>query len=418
MIQKLRMKLIGISMGSLVLVIAVLIGMINFFTYQDMVKGADGLLELLIQNDGSFPPPEKDTLPPQKSPSDFLQQRGLSPETPYETRFFTAFLDRDGTILSVDTGKVAAIDETEAESYVRKAFEKNREYGFAGQYRYHREENDDGYLIVFLDCNRQIASCRSVLFTSLGVACFGILLVFGMIFIFSGIVMRPVYESYEKQKRFITDAGHEIKTPLTIIDADIDVLGMEIGENEWLDDMRKQTERLSGLTNELIYLARMEEGEPGVQMIDLPFSDLIEEKAASFQALAIRENKSFTVKVEPMLMVCGDEKSLRKLVSILLDNAVKYSETDGEISLSAQRVGHFVRLTVYNTTQEIEKEGLEHLFERFYRADPSRNSQKSGYGIGLSVAKAIAKAHRGEIRAVSKDGHSLTITVTIPVKQR
>lgn len=323
MIQKLRMKFIGIFMGSLMLVIVLVMGLLNFLNYREAIQSADNILDILAENDGSFPPPrqpedmeireapqeentestsggasgETSEESPQEAPEghrEIFHGRGwLSPETPYETRFFVVSLNEDGEILSTDTGKIAAVDEETAKDYAEKIWDSQRTQGFVSQYRYRLQETDEGFLAIFLDCSRNLQACRSVLLTSAGVSILGILLVFGLVFFFSGMVMKPVYESYEKQKRFITDAGHEIKTPLTILGADMDVLGMEIGENEWLEDMRRQNQRLTVLTNDLIYLARMEEGTSKLQMIELPFSDLVEETAQSFQALAIVEKNSF-----------------------------------------------------------------------------------------------------------------------------
>ncbi len=161
----------------------------------------------------------------------------------------------------------------------------------------------------------------------------------------------------------------------------------------------------------------MEEGTSKLQMIELPFSDLVEETAQSFQALAIVEKKFFHLQIQPMVMLRGDEQGLRKLVSILLDNAVKYSEENGSITLSLEKTGRMVRLSVENTTEGISKETVSHLFERFYRADASRNSRKGGYGIGLSIAEAIVLAHKGEIKASVQEGQSLKITVLLPAKE-
>ena len=231
--------------------------------------------------------------------------------------------------------------------------------------------------------------------------------------LFSGRIIKPVSISYEKQKQFITDAGHELKTPISIIDADAEVLGMEVGENEWLQDIRRQTERLATLTGDLISLSRLEEQAP-LQMITFPFSDMVEETAHSFLARAKQQNKSLTLSVEPMLSLCGDEKALTQLVTILLDNALKYSDDGGHIDLSLSHSGKSVRLTVENSSETVDTAQLPQLFDRFYRGDRSRSSQTGGYGLGLSIAKAIVQAHKGKIAASSRDGHSVLITVTLP----
>lgn len=158
-----------------------------------------------------------------------------------------------------------------------------------------------------------------------------------LVIILSKRIVKPVIESYEKQKRFITDAGHEIKTPLTVIDADAEVLEMDCGDNEWLKDIRKQTAKLKDLTNNLIYLSRMEENQDNVVMIDFPISDIVEETASSFQALAVTQEKTFDCEIEPMLTCYGNEQNIQRLLEILLDNALKYSNPGGHISVNLKK---------------------------------------------------------------------------------
>ena len=149
-------------------------------------------------------------------------------------------------------------------------------------------------------------------------------------------------------------------------------------------------------------------------MIDFPLSDVVSETAASFQALARTREKQFEMDVEPMLSMHGSEKQIRQLVSVLLDNAIKYSDDHGQIRLSLKRQSKSVRLTVENTAEAVSKEVLDNMFERFYRGDPSRNSATKGYGIGLSIAKAVVEAHKGRITAQSPDGRTVKITATFP----
>ena len=409
MIKKLRIKFIALSMFSLLLVLFIIMGSINILNYQDIVKDADSVLSILKSNNGAFPKMEE---PRGKHDS----PKPLSPETPYESRFFSVLMSREGEVISVDTGKIAAVDTATAMEYAESLWERQENQGFIGDYRYTFQETDEGTRIIFLDCGRTLSTFRSFLFTSCGISLLGLLAVFTLLTLLSGRIIKPFSERYEKQKRVITDAGHELKTPLTIIDADADVLSMEFGENEWLQDIQNQTKRLASLTNDLILLARMDEGTKQVQKIDFPFSDLASEMVQSFQALALQQNKTFSSRIQPMLSLCGDEKSLRQLLSILLDNALKYSDPEGAISLSLEKSGKSIRLTVFNTVEKIAPESLPHLFERFYRADPSRNSQTGGYGIGLSIAKAIVNSHKGKITASSPDGRSLQVVVVLPEK--
>ena len=450
MIRKLRFKLISAAMISLFIVITIIIGIVNILNYHGIVQDADGILTILQDNNGRFPQQntqmdiskqsheaaapifspdapgsESDSIetasgvtqaePPKGNNNPRLQ----SPELPYESRFFSVLLDENGTVLSTDTGKIAAVNSSEAGEYAKEILQSGKRKGFFSAYRYLRTETDsDSHTrIIFLDCSRSLNSFRNVLLISCGVSGLGLMMVLGLMILLSKHIIKPFSENYEKQKRFITDAGHEIKTPITIINADTEVLEMDTGPNEWIDDIRIQTERLSKLTKDLIYLARMEEGEHQTQMIDFPLSEVISETAASFQALARTESKQFALQIQPMLSFYGDEDNIRKLTSILLDNALKYSDENGFIQLNLEKKGKYIQLLVVNTTRDaLNREQLTHLFDRFYRMDTSRNSETGGYGIGLSIAQAVVQMHKGKISATAMNDHKIQLSVLLPIR--
>lgn len=410
MIRALRFRLVLVSMLSLVLVLGVIMGGLNFLNYRRIVQDADGVLSLLRDNGGSFPSVDEAYEWPRHGP------RYRSAELPFEMRFFSAVLDGEGTVLSTDTARIAAVDPATAAEYAAQVWARGRTAGFSGIYRFLSCPEDGGTRVLFLDCGRSLSVFRNVLARSVGISAAGLATVFLLILLLSGRIVRPISQSYEKQRRFITDAGHEIRTPITIIDADAELVEMDCGPSEWLTDIRQQARRLAGLTNDLILLSRMEEPEK-LTMIEFPLSDVVAETAASFQAPAMTGGKAFTVDVQPMLSFVGNEKNLRQLVSILLDNALKYSDEDGSIRLSLRRQGRSIVLEVENTVDSISRETIASMFDRFYRGDPSRSSRTRGYGIGLSIARAVVRAHRGRIAADSPDGKRLTVTVTLPAGQ-
>ncbi len=411
MIKKLRIKLIAVSMVSLFTVLLVIAGTINLMNYIGIIKDADSILSVLAENDGVFP---KSEVPP--GGMNPLIHDFRSPEVPYESRYFSVLLDGSGSVISVDTGKIAAIDTSEAIEYAQTMLEKSKDKGFFENYRYTKQVTEDGIRIIFLDCYRGLSTFRSFLLTSIGVSFFGMLAVFILMILLSEKIVKPISDSYEKQKQFITDAGHEIKTPLTIIDADAEILEMDYGDNEWLKDIQTQVKRLTALTENLTLLSRLEEQSPLQEMmIEFPVSDVVSETAQSFQGPAKTRGKTFSMDIEPMLSFRGGEKSIRQLVSILLDNALKYSPEGGTVSISLKKQNKSLCLKVYNTAQNVDTHNLDRLFDRFYRGDKSRSSETGGYGIGLSVAKAIVTSHKGKITASSKDGKSLTIAVTLPI---
>lgn len=414
MIKKLRIKLILISLLSLAVILSIILSAAALLDYRDIIKDADGVLEILADNDGSFPIGESDDYIDEDSS---LRSSGLfSPELPYESRYFSVAFAEDGAVLSVNTDQIAAIDSSDAVEYARTAAGSGKVSGFIDEYRYVITDTDDGNTyIIFLDCGRRLNTFTAFLLTCVGVSVVGLCAVALLLIFFSGQIVKPFLKNREKQKQFITDAGHELKTPLTIIDADADILEMDIGENEWLGDIKNQTKRLSELTNNLILLSRMDE-RPQTEMIDFPVSDLAEEAIESFQSRAKVQNKTFTSRIQPMLSMFGEEKAIRQLFDILLDNAFKYSDKGGIIQLSLERQKNTIRLCVFNTAESVPKESLPNLFDRFFRAEPSRNSRTGGYGLGLSIASAIVHFHKGKIAAETQDEKSLLITVTFPVR--
>ena len=213
----------------------------------------------------------------------------------------------------------------------------------------------------------------------------------------------------------VTDAGHEIKTPITIIGADLEILRMELGKNEWLEDIQAQATRLAELTSNLISLSRLEE-EERMEMIEFPLSDAVRETAESFQALAKTRGRGLSIQVEPMLSFVGNEKNLCQLVEILLDNALKYSSEGDTVCLTLQRQGRFIRLCVENAVESLTREMLENMFDRFYRGDRSRASNCGGYGIGLSIAQAVVAAHRGKLSAAETAQGRLAVTALLPTE--
>ena len=408
MIRKLRAKLIIASLLSLLLVLSVIIGVAGVLNYTSLVSDADSVLAILRENDGTFPLGD-----PPGGKDRFREGRRFSPELPYESRYFTVFLSESGSVISVNTGKIAAVDTSTAIDYAVEAVASGAARGFADDYRFTVYASGEETHVVFLDCGRELGSFRSFLATSAAVSAAGLLAVTLLLIFFSGRIVKPFSENYEKQRRFITDAGHELKTPLTIIDADAEVLEMDLGENEWLGDIRTQTKRLAELTNSLILLSRMEE-QPRMEKIEFPLSDVVKETVETFQALLRTRGKTLSSRVQPMLSMNGDEKAIRQLLTILLDNAVKYADEGGRIEAVLEKRKNTLRLSVFNTAESVSRESLAHLFDRFYRADASRNSGTGGYGLGLSIASAVVAAHRGKISASSPDGKSLRITAVFP----
>lgn len=424
MLSRLRTKFIILSTISLLLLLGIIVISSSFLTYQELVSNADKVLGMIADNNGNPMP----MLPSdkKKSPQEHFGPFGrnaFSPEIMYEARFFTVKLSAEGETLLVDTERIVMVDDTSAADYARQAYKKKNDSGFIGDFRYVKYydlNNENDIRVIFLDCGRNLHTFKNSLLINCLISFLGFLVIFIVIVFFSKKIVRPVSESYEKQKQFISVAGHEIRTPITIIDADAEILAMEIGEeNEWLEDICKQTKRMAALTNDLLTLSRMDENRQQFTMIDFPISDIVSETVQSFQTLAHSRNRMIKTKITSMLSYHGDENSIRQIVGILLDNAIKYTKEreDGscdDILLQLEKKNYNLYLSVRNSSEPVSEEQLRLFFDRFYRTEQSRSSETGGYGLGLSIAKSIVEAHKGKITASAPDAESVQITVILP----
>lgn len=510
MLKKLRRKFIAIAMLSVSIVLIAIVGTINIANYMSTNEALDARLKLIAGNGGTFPdllergsrgeegnntgtentntntsgntanestdkgtpalkePPSGkiDVQPPDDMKQadlkddnfkdNDLKRHGISPESQFDTRYFTVTINSKGDVENIDTSKIASVSSENAAEYAKKLWKSGKKgdgkSGFADNCKYLTVDEDGATMYIFLSCQRELSTIKTYILASVGISVFGLLVVFVMIYFFSGKILKPVSESYEKQKRFITDASHEIKTPLTIIDANTEVIEMMEGENEWTSSTRKQVARLTSLTEKLVFLSRMDEEATKLEMLEFSLSDAILDTAEPFKAVAGTKGKKLTIDVTDGILYTGDEKTIRQLVSILLDNAIKYSGCSSiryengnvnkdnlnktylnktiqtqnncvtagdmapEIELTMRQSGKNRIITVWNTVDEtanIKKGRQDMLFERFYRTDASRNSKTGGFGIGLSAAYAIVKAHKGKITAESKDGQSIKFTIVL-----
>lgn len=445
MIKNLRKRFIFAAMASTFGVLFVIMSILNVANYVRMVSRADDTLEELADNNGQFDskdfmkelmPDHKDGQLPSNSgesdenvtanqdgseniqpPANPGKKRGdkFSPETPFQTRYFSVVVS-EGAVVSYSLDNIAAVDESDAESYADQIIDDDTDKGFIDIYRYMVTDCDDetgGSRIIFVDCRQEIESFKNTLVYSVGVSLLGFLAVFMLVLFWSKKIFKPVAESYEKQKRFITDASHEIKTPLTIIDANTEVIEMVNGESEWTQNTRDQVKRLTALTNQMVALSRLDENPEPKEMTEFNLSDVAYEVIDHFVALSEVTGKKINMEIQDGITYKGDENSIRQLISILVDNAMKYAVQTELIDISLKRDGRKIRFMLRNLTDGMQEGAQDILFERFYRPDSSRNSETGGSGIGLSLAKSIVEVHKGKITAKCDGEGYITLMVTL-----
>ena len=412
MIYRLQRKFIFISTISVLLVITLVFGVMLTLNISSMNRNMDILSDRVSEGGGRFPGswdemPRPDKVPPKDEQNfDFI-----TPETPFSTRHFTVFFDRNGEVSQTMMESIFSIPEEKAIDYAKEAIDSGDERGWIYNYRYKVFSTELGCGVVLVDGSMN----RSALMQSMTIAGIVLLvcaaLVLILIFLLSKKAVKPIAESYEKQKQFITDANHELKTPLTLILANLDIAEAELGENEWLGDIRSEGHRMTELVNQLVALSRMdEEGHP-MKVTEVSLGELVADTVSEFESLAKDRGKGLSANVDKEITYFGDEALLYRLVGILMDNAIKYCDNGGEISVTLRR-GRRVVLTVENTYSAAAEIELNRLFDRFYRADKARTFT-GGYGIGLSMAKAIAEKHKGEIAAYQKDNTYIGFKVTL-----
>ena len=421
MIKRLRSRFIRIATLSVAAVMLLLTVILNVVNYVSTDSDLRSTLTLIYENQGTIPVsnqggglPDTGDVPPPEPPQGGPNERDghFTPETPFSTRYFVLRYEDDGTLVLADLTKIASVTDADTAEYLTAALKNGEGYGRCGSYRFFvAHTGDDQNMAIFLDSYQQFRAIRLLLLWSLlaDVGC--TLLVLLLVVLLSRRAIDPVVRSAQQQKQFITDASHELKTPITVIATSLKVLEMEVGQQKWIDKAQTQTEKLTELVNSLVTLSRMDEGDSPLKMEPFPVSDAVSETAESFRDLALSRGHPLELTVQPELTYRGDEYAVRQLTSILLDNAVKYAAPESPITLTLEKGRKGVVLRQSNRCAEPESIDPAKLFDRFYQADPSRGA--GGFGIGLSIARSIAEGHKGTIRAaVSGD----TITFAAELK--
>jgi two-component system, OmpR family, sensor histidine kinase CiaH len=404
MIKRLRNRFIriaAISVAAVMLLLTVVLNTVNFISTDSDLRNT---LMLIYDNQGIIPISDN-TQPPDKKPDKSNSEMSGIPdsrftkETPFSTRYFVLRYTDDGELTQAELDRIASVSEDDVSEYLDVAIKNGSGYGYYGSYRFFTARTGENKNIaIFLDCYQEIRSAKLLIIWSLAADAGCILLVFLMIVLLSRKAIDPIVCSIRQQKQFITDASHELKTPVTVISTSLKVLEMETGPQKWIDKARTQTEKLTELINSMVTLSRMDEEDSPLNMENFCVSDAVEETAESFRDFALSSGHELNTDIAPNISFCGDEYSIRQLTSIFLDNAVKYAVPDSPISVTLEKSRRNVVIRVSNRCLNPDSIDTSRLFDRFYRADPARTGI-SGFGIGLSIARSIAEGHHGSVSA-------------------
>ncbi|MBQ3285553.1 MAG: HAMP domain-containing histidine kinase [Ruminococcus sp.] len=409
--KKLRKKIVlGVFMSALVVfVLTILLVYISLNT--QVTYRADSMTKLIVQNNG---------VPPIKSEFEKMDDElgiriaDYNEESPYRLRFFTVSYDDNG-YARCDISHIAKIDEVSAvlmADSVRSEFDKTGSYE---NFRY--RVNEDGSMVVFVDYSEEY-SAIDWLTVLLALIALGFIIMITVVFYFlSKRIVKPFEENSRMQKQFITDASHELKTPLAIISANAEVLAYKTGENEWIDNITAQVDRVSGLVNELLTLNRLEEVEEITDTEPVDMSALVTDTASSFDEVFRSKSVERIDEIEPDVILNGNKPQLERLISVLVENASKYVDENGKVHLELSKDLRYTTFRIFNSCEIDQDVDYSHLFDRFYRPDSSRTSSTGGHGIGLSIAKRIVTLHNGTIEAIpSDDGLSISVKLSNKIK--
>lgn len=412
MIEKLRKKFISITMAVVFLVMLVVLVALNTSNYLHATERADDILTVLAENNGSFPQKS----PARNEPGLPPQNPAVSEEAPYETRYFKVRVSSDREIIQIDTSRISSVDSQDVQLYAENILADHATKGYVDDFRYQVIEQEDGtFLLLFVDNQRELQIARNFLHNSIFIGLISLAFIFLLVFYFSKKIIKPVQANLDQQKQFITDMGHEIKTPLSIISANNDVQQMLSGENEWTASTNKQINRLNGLMESMIQLTQLEEEsyQPKIESVNL--SQVLLEICEPYILIGEQKNVAVSLDIEPDVFIQAEINAMNKLCSLLMDNANKYVSKLGKIKVQLTSQGHQVKLLISNTVDELPK-NFDQLFHRFYREDQARKHNSGGYGIGLSLAAAIVYSHHGQITARSIDTETILFEVILPIK--
>ena len=397
--NKLKLKMIIVAFVSSILVFSVMaLGVCLTIAHYNS-RQADATTSLISLNGGVVPSVSEFSQEDFKDRTKYRLK--LDDEAMFRTRYFIINLDSEDNITDIQSDHISSINSEDAEVYSADVLGKPFDVGYYNEYRY-RVVNDDstgGRFIVFLDCTEVIASQNAMVFrTSIWACLFAIVLT--LIFsAFSNRIIEPFEANERMQKQFITDASHELKTPLAVISANAEVLKYKNGDNEWIENITSQSKRMAKLIDQLLVLSRMDEVGENAVTSEVDLSAVTENSVSKLKGIFEQKEVDLKTDIEPGIVINANREQMETLTDILIENASKYVTEKGKAGVSLTTGGKKAVLSIYNSASDTDDMDCDKIFERFYRTDESRTSSTGGHGIGLSIAKRIVEQHNGRIKA-------------------
>ena len=438
MIRRLRRRMILLVLCGLLLASAGLVFAINYMNWTSLTSQAAGVLEMLSENNGQRPSPlerwegggrerlpdreeggGEEIAPPQMFPGrqgDWDGRRGRSDTLMNAANLsnsYTIYLDDEDNVTGWFSDRPDLYSDEDIQALAAAALSRGGSNGRVDTQFYRLIEQDEGKLLIVVDERLEMQSARNVLRVTLLVALAeDALLSVGAVLLIRRMV-KPVDEAMEKQKQFVWDASHELKTPLAVIAANAEVLAGEVGESKPLQYIQSEVERTDHLLQNLLTLARMEKGTAAPRHEKFDLSRALLSVALPFESSVFEAGKTMEINIPDDISFTGDEEMIKQLAVILLSNAEKYSNPGGRIVLSLEARGEKRVLKVHNTGPAIPAQAQERIFDRFYRVDSSHNREIAGNGLGLAIARQIVDAHKGKITVQSAEGEGTAFTVNL-----
>ena len=414
MIKQLQRKFVFSAMLAITVLLIVVLGAVNIFNTISENQKTDKLLSTLAEVENSA----ITMMLPEVRGSWNLFSQVVTQDDTLGAIYFVAREDVFGNLRTIDTSHIKSVDVKEAGEYVLEVRKKADESGRIGRFKYTvmPTVGNFGKTYIFLDVTKQVSSVWQVMFLSVlvGVLCW-IAMLF-LIILLSKRAIKPIAVNIEKQKQFVTDAGHEIKTPLAIIMANTDALELHYGENKYSKNIRGQIIRLKDLTQDLLSLAKMEESADVKVKTNFSITAVLEENLYQFEEALLAKGVLVHKNIQPNLNVNSNREQVERLISILLDNATKYVSQNGQLEIYLSLINKQVNFVVANTAENLQNLELDKLFDRFYRGDDARTQTSGGYGIGLSAAKTIVESLKGTISVQKQNENKIIFVVKLPLE--